>query len=101
MPSLFSSTLPKEKPSALWNRTQSRTDSAMPREIRPDEDEVAAPPPVLTTVFVAEVWPRVDRDSLTTAEIQREIEQSVETPRHTGHSDVDFGGDDAEAGGDQ
>ena len=75
--------------------------SAMSQEIRPDEDEVVAPPPVLATAFTAEVWPQVDRESLSTAEIQREIEQSVETPRDTGHSDVDFGGEDAETSGDQ
>ena len=62
---------------------------------------MAAPPPVLTTAFAAEVWPQVDRESLSTAEIQREIEQSVETPRCTGHSDVDFDGEDAETSGDQ
>ena len=70
-------------------------DSAMSQEIRPDEDEMAVSPPVLTTAFAAEVWPRVDRESLSTTEIQREIDQSGETPRPTGHSDVDFSGEDA------
>ena len=78
-------------------------DSAMSQEIRPDEDQggAAVPPPMLRTAFAADVWPRVDQDSLTTAEMQKVVEQSVETLRHTGHSDVDFGGDDADASGDQ
>ena len=78
-------------------------DAAVSQGIRLDEDqdEAAVPPPVLTTAFDADVWPLVDRDKLTTAEIQKAVEQSVETPRRTGHSDVDFGVDDADASGDQ
>ena len=67
----------------------------MSQEIRPDEDEMEAPPPVLNTAFAAEVWPRVDWGSLSTTEIEREIDQSGEIPGHTGHSDVDFSGEDA------
>ena len=69
-------------------------ESAKSQEARLDEDEMEAPTPFLNTAFAAEVWPRVDRDSLSTTEIEREIDQSSEIPGHTGHSDADFSGED-------
>ena len=69
-------------------------ESAMSQEVRLDEDEMEAPTPFLNTAFAAEVWPRVNRDNLSATDIEREIDQSSGNPGHTGHSDVDFSGED-------
>ena len=70
-------------------------ESEMSQEARLDEDEMEAPTPFLNTAFAAEVWPRVDRDSLSAKDMEGEIDQSSEVPWPTGHSDADFSGDDA------
>ena len=54
---------------------------------------------MLATVFDADVWPLLDGNTLTTAEIQKAVEQAVETPRRTGHFNADFD-DDVDASGD-
>ena len=71
------------------------------RRLDEDQDTAAVPPPVLATAFDADVWPLLGRDTLTTSEIQKAVEQASETPRRTGHSDADFGDDDVDASVDQ
>ena len=69
-------------------------ESAMSQEVRLDEDEMEVPTPFLNTAFAAEVWPRVNRDNLSATDMEREIDQLSGNPGHTGHSDVDFSGED-------
>ena len=70
------------------------------RRLDEDQDSAAVPQPSLATAFDANVWHLLDGDKLSTAEIQKAVDQAAETPRRTGHSDADFD-DDVDASGDQ